>query len=505
MKQDETPDKLQGIAAILAAIHPSLWLTFIGLLLSFIVTSIILNIGAIPHFVNSTLVLLGYSVDVAIGLTILRIAYAFWEKWHAANYKMVKLRQAKAILNGTVLKNDMMVTKIREREFIPLLVRSALQSGQNVEMEGLKVSNYLSNLHTIMPNGGNQMMIGPALQLSAKCEMIEVARRHDFTVDNVVLGIGRGDRDLCTSIESYVHCANDGSTGSGKTANGKGQLVQFIKAGVDCILVNPHFTPTTKRGEDWKPIARALSEQPLIDNGLPRVLTQFPNIGSCLEWAATVEIDRRFEMMRVGDFSFKPLYLYIDEWPSIVSNCKNASDYLRTILQRGRAVEVCVFVNSQGFLQNDTDLQGSARENFDTSFFLGGSTYSGAKLLDVSEAYLKEEIKKLSEPLGKGVGFMRNISAQPDMDVVRIPLITNDFVYYVLGRADDYVHPQEVTLATSIGDVSSKDSDIVHGAINTLRDMGEKVTVDKVTELVPWSRGKVGQLMKQLKESGYEL
>jgi len=505
VKQIDPPDKLQGIAAILAAIHPSLWLTFIGLLLSFIVTSIILNIGAIPHFVNSTLVLLGYSVDVAIGLTILRIAYDIWQKWYAAHYKVIKLRQAKAILNGTILKNDMMVTKIREREFIPLLVRSALESGQNVEMEGLKVSNYLSNLHTIMPNGGNPMMIGPALQLAAKCEMIEIARRHDFTMDNIFLAKGRGDIDLVTSIESYVHCANDGSTGSGKTANGKGQLTQFIKAGVDCILVNPHFTPTTKKNEDWKPIAKALSQQPDLDNGLPRVITQFPNIRASLEWAATVEIDRRFEMMRVGDFSYRPLYLYIDEWPSIVTNCKGASDYLRTILQRGRAVEVCVFVNSQGFLQNDTDLQGSARENFDTSFFLGGSTYSGAKLLDVSEAYLKEEIKKLSEPLGKGVGFMRNITAQPDMDVVRIPFITNDFVYYVLGHADDYVHPAEVTLATSTGDITKNDTDIVHGAIVTLREMGEKPTVDKVTELVPWSRGKVGQLMKSLKESGIEI
>jgi hypothetical protein len=39
----------------------------------------------------------------------------------------------------------------------------------------------------------------------------------------------------------------------------------------------------------------------------------------------------------------------------------------------------------------------------------------------------------------------------------------------------------------------------------TLRDLGEKVTTTKVTELVPFSRSKVGEIMKSLKESGFEL
>lgn len=506
MKRDELEaDRLQGVAAILSAIHPSLWITTIGLLLIFIVTSIVFNIGAIPLFVASTLRIAGYAVDVAIGLVILRIGYAVYQHYHNIHIMSIERSQAKARLNNTILKNDLLVTKIRERSYIPSLITRAMQEGQNVEMEGLKVSNYLSNLHTIMPNGGISMIGGPALQFPAKTDMIAVAKRHDFTPENIFLGIGHGEKDLTTTIEGYVHCANDGSTGSGKTANGRGQLVQFIKAGVDCFLLNPHFSPTTKKGEDWRPIASAIIKQPPIDNGLPRILTSFANIGLCLEWAATVEIDRRFEMIRRGDFSYKPLYLYIDEWPGIVTNCKNAPDHLRTILQRGRAVEVCVVVNSQGFLKDDTFLQGSARENFDTAFFLGGSTYSGAKLLDVSEKQLRDSIEQLSFPLGKGVGFMRNAIASPDMQAVHIPLVTNDFVYYVLGHADDYVHSPEETLTDTIGEVSNGDSDLVRTAIMTIREMGEKVTTDKVTDLVPFSRGKVGKLMKTLKESGYEL
>lgn len=503
-KEPLVDDRLHGIAAIIAAIPRSLWLTMIGLLLSFIGCALILHRDAIPSFVDSVLLFLQYSVDVALGLTTVRIVFVIYRHYHTIHMMSIERSQAKARLNNTILKNDLLVTKVRERQYIPLLVRTAMESGQNVEMEGLKVSNYLSNLHTIMPSGETTMLGSPSLLLPATCEMIAIARRHDFTPDNLFLAIGKGERDFVSSIERYVHCANDGSTGTGKTANGRGQLTQFIKAGIDCYLLNPHFSPLTKKGEDWRPIAYCLSRQSIVDNGLPATITQFSTIGACLEWAANVEIDRRFQMMREGDFNYKPLYLYIDEWPAIVTNCKNAPANLRTILQRGRAVEVNVFVNSQGFLQNDTDLQGSARENFDTTFFLGGSTYSGAKLLDVSEKYLKDEIAKLSEPLGKGVAFMRNNSVMTNAECVRLPLVTNDFVYYVLGHHDDYVHQEEVTLDSTGGDhvrtTQEQECDRVRKACDQLIEQGDKTSLRAISFITGYGKDKVSRLLDTIQD-----
>ncbi len=506
MKPDNTvDDRLHGIAAIIAAIPRSLWLTVIGLFLFFIGTALFLHRDAIPSFVDSVLAIAGYILDVVLGIVILRLAFMIYLKYHNVHMMSIKRSQAKASLNNTNLKNDLLSARVKERMYIPSLITQAIASGQNVEMEGLKVSNYLSNLHTLRPNGGMNMLNGPSLLLPAKSEMIAIARRHDFTPDNIFLAIGKGERDLVTSMEGYVHCANDGSTGMGKTANGRGQLTQFIKAGIDCYLLNPHFSPTTKKGEDWKPIAYELSRQATIDAGLPRVITSFPNIGRCLEWTANVEVDRRFEMMRQGDFSYKTLYLYIDEWPAIVTNCKNASNNLRTILQRGRAVEVCVFVNSQGFLQNDTDLQGSARENFDTTFFLGGSTYSGAKLLDMKEAVLKEQIATLTEPLGKGVAFMRNNTVTLNAEMVRLPLVTNDFVYYVLGHHDDYVLPSEVTLVSTESDhvrtTQDQECDLVRKACDQLIEQGDQISSRNIAAIIGCGKDKVLRLLDTMQDN----
>jgi hypothetical protein len=331
--------------------------------------------------------------------------------------------------------------------------------------------------------------------------MIEVARRIQFDRNNIFLALSR-QGDVTTTLERYLHCANDGNTGSGKTSNWRGQFVQFIQSGIDCLLLNPNFALINKDGTDWKPLAKALEGQGPYALDLPRVVTRLENIGTVLEYMANVEVDRRFALMREGDFSYKPLYLFIDEWPEIALKCKNANEHLGTLLRRGRAVELCVSVNSQGFLKEDTDLKGSARENFETAFFLGGSTYSGAKLLDISQKSLEEMLTACNEPIGKGVALLRNNLAMPNPEIVRLPLADNEFLYYMLGRDDSYRLPPENMLEFE-STIVNDDMETVYDAYVELQEEGiVKPDYRSVALRAGMGKDKAGKIIKELRSEG---
>jgi hypothetical protein len=453
---------------------------------------------------------------IAMVLSLLLLVLAAWKIIDGKIRAIISIRRAKLVLSkeeaqveALKIKNERERARADlERYVLPRLVETAIANGHNFNYTAkgdMQISDWKSNIHAInSPNGTQVQELGmPNIILPAKTEMIEVARRIQFDRNNIFLALSR-QGDVTTTLERYLHCANDGNTGSGKTSNWRGQFVQFIQSGIDCLLLNPNFALVNKDGTDWRPLAKALEGQGPYALDLPRVVTRLENIGTVLEYMANVEVDRRFALMREGDFSYKPLYLFIDEWPEIALKCKNANEHLGTLLRRGRAVELCVSVNSQGFLKEDTDLKGSARENFETAFFLGGSTYSGAKLLDISQKSLEEMLTACNEPIGKGVALLRNNLAMPNPEIVRLPLADNEFLYYMLGRDDSYRLPPENILEIE-STVVNDDLDRVYEACMQVKESGEKVTVDKVSNILPFSRGKVGNLMKSLKEQGIEI
>jgi hypothetical protein len=175
---------------------------------------------------------------------------------------------------------------------------------------------------------------------------------------------------------------------------------------------------------------------------IPGLIRNYQNIANMLQWLATTEIDRRFTMQAVGDYSYKPIYIFVDEWPAVVRRYPEAAEYQVDVLQRGRAVEVCIDTNSQGFLSEDVALKGSARENFNTAFHMGGSVYSGSKLLDMPIKDMNALLKNEQVALGKGVALLRNNAAVPQAQLVRLPYAENNYCYYMLGHADDWVLPE---------------------------------------------------------------
>ena len=271
--------------------------------------------------------------------------------------------------------------------------------------------------------------------------MIEVMKHWDLSPEHLFLALGKGNKSLACSIEDFMHVAHDGPTGSGKTMQWKAEIVMLLCADVLTFLANPHFAPVTKKGEDWRPIAQALERQELPGQ-LPGLLYSFEHIRDFLRWLSQVEIDRRFEHQRAGRYDYAPLYGFIDEWAAQVSKYPECGEYMQDIIRRGRAVDVCVSTNSQGFLVSDIGMSGASRENFQTAYHMGGSVASASALLDMKQADVTKLLATEQIALGKGIALLRNNSVSDPAQLVRLPLADNDYVYYMLGRADNWALPE---------------------------------------------------------------
>jgi hypothetical protein len=290
--------------------------------------------------------------------------------------------------------------------------------------------------------------VARSLALPGPLTLKDALRGLELDIDHVLLALARGDRPLFCAIEEMMHIAHDGPTGSGKTVQWKAEMAMLLKIGVHVFLVNPHFIPISKKGEDWRPIGRALVAQELPGN-MPALLYTFEQARDFLRWLSQVELTRRFEAARLGQFSaYLPLYGFIDEWPAIVERYPETADYLADIIRRGRAVEVYVSANSQGFLVKDTGMSGAARENFQTAYWLGGSLVSGSNLLDIRQAEMSKVLSNLASEqitLGKGIALLRNNATCDPAQVVRLPYADNESIHYLLGKADEWTLPNSRT------------------------------------------------------------
>ena len=304
----------------------------------------------------------------------------------------------------------------------------------------MSIENYYAN------GEPEQLQIAPPLTLPDKMMLIDVMKHWNLTPENLFLGMGKGMKEIACSIEGLMHVAHDAPTGGGKTSQWLAEIVQLLKLNVQVILCNPHFAPVDKKGNDWRPVGQSIEAQGWIqladDLRIPGLIRNYENIANILKWLSLQEIDRRFNLQAQGIYSYKPLYIFIDEWPSVVRRYPEAGEYLTDVLQRGRAVEVNVDTNAQGFLQTDVNLQGSARENFNTAYHMGGTVHSGAKLLDMPVKAYNDLLRTEQVTLGRGIALLRNNESCPQAELVRLPLADNMYIYYMLGKADNWCLPE---------------------------------------------------------------
>lgn len=404
-----------------------------------------------------------------IGLIVLIICRVYWDMWGKwavitivgialllGLLKLLERIDRHLLHRGSMKRHHKALDQHRD------LATLALAQGYSVEFEHstpLETRKLILTSPLTIPNGpvtikelnmGEEKsgvpQIALPLTLPDKLLLVDVMKKWNLSTNHLFLALAKGSKEITCTLEGLMHVAHDAPTGGGKTAQWLAEIVQLLKLDVQVILCNPHFAPLGKKGEDWRPIGRVIEAQGLLEVApglqVPGLLRQHENIANMLKWLSQVEIDRRFSLQAQADYSYKPLYIFIDEWPSVVRRHPEAAEHLVDVLQRGRAVEVCVDTNAQGFLQDDVELKGSARENFNTAYHMGGSVFSGAKLLDLPVKDMNALLKNEQVTLGKGIALLRNNESCPQAELVRLPYAENMYTYYMLGRADNWVLPE---------------------------------------------------------------
>ncbi len=289
----------------------------------------------------------------------------------------------------------------------------------------------------------------PSPELPGHYDLLQVYKNHDITPDSLFLGKGAGDEYFFINANDLCHGAFSAMTGGGKTIVERGIISQLLCIGHKVILADLKFALVTESGLDYRPLAKKMlsQEQLMIDGSraLPCLLRREDEIARLLHWLAYDEMERRIDMRVNGNFSYETLDVFLEELIALISSHPEAVADITRIIALGRELRLNLFTAAQNFLVKDTRLSGGARENFQTAYFLGGDDYSGALLLDMQKKALTDFLRERNIVLGKGIGMLRNNVRVPQATLVRLGFASNESVYYLHGRADNFTLLPEQT------------------------------------------------------------
>jgi hypothetical protein len=309
-----------------------------------------------------------------------------------------------------------------------------------------------------LPQHAGSKTSGPALLREAKIVVPEPYDLLDVIdqvpEDEVFLGIDHYGRLLSCSPfgDDLCHGALNAITGKGKTILIRGLETQLLAMGAEVLHADIKFTLSDEKGNDYRPIARALLEQGEMPGlGLPHLLMREDHIYQMIQWLAGPELARRRALYHRGDHSFGAFYLVLEELAYLLGTYKELGQLIGKILVVGRSLGVKVFAVAQNFQVQNLKINSGMRENFESAWYLGGDMNSGAAVLDLSEAELRMILAQHQIRLGDGVSLFRNNKKTGEATVLRAGMASNNFVHRFLGRADglllpDYLLPSEEEL-----------------------------------------------------------
>jgi hypothetical protein len=216
-----------------------------------------------------------------------------------------------------------------------------------------------------------------------------------------------------------------GETGAGKSNIARLILPQVLALGAKVCIGDPKWTPldtgTSGEPEDWRPIARRLHLPPARKaDDIRHLITFFRE-----------ELDRRLDARERGEAPPYPLFLYLDEFTTITTDVEGAAEDVARIARLGRGVWIYLLMAAHNLLVKNG--AGDTRDQIRTGYYMGGSTTTGAVLLDVSQREVKEFDRELGD---KGMAVLRSAATRPPQ-LVRVPHATNEYVYGLLGDGSD--------------------------------------------------------------------
>jgi hypothetical protein len=296
-----------------------------------------------------------------------------------------------------------------------------------------------------------RLAVGSMRQIEAPDEydLIEVIRGFPLAEDRLFLGIDQYACSLsCDSRLQLCHGAFNAVTGRGKTILIRGIETQLLKMGHEVVHADIKFSLRDEKGNDYRPIAKALLDQGdlhmAMGRRLPHLVMREDHICSLIEWLAGPELTRRLAMYNRGDHSYDVFYLFLEEMAYLIGKYKDLGPLIAKILVVGRSLGMKVFAVAQNFQVQNLKINSGMRENFESAWFLGGDTNSGGALLDMPEKELRAFLAENNIQLGRGVTLFRNNTVAHEPRLMRAGMASNDFVYWFLGRADGFTLPGEI-------------------------------------------------------------
>ena len=239
--------------------------------------------------------------------------------------------------------------------------------------------------------------------------------------------LGLAPHPVCVGIGATLHGALAGATDRGKTSIARLLMLQYILLDAQVYLADPHYTPIDpKSGDDWRPLAARLAEPPA---------RTYNDIEKLLKWIATDEMPRRYAARFDGQPFGPPMVLFVDELPAVIDNRPKVAEYMAALLREARKVDIYFVGAAQDMLVKTLGVSGGVRECFRTAFYVGGDATTARTILDLPAKTTLDEAN-----LGKGLAMLRS-AATPDATLVRIPFVSNETLYRLLGK------PQEQTIS----------------------------------------------------------
>ncbi len=259
----------------------------------------------------------------------------------------------------------------------------------------------------------------PALPMGT-VDLSELVQTWRPSVDSITLAVGPGGQPYRVHARDLCHVALAGATGGGKSNIMRLLLAQLTAAGAKVVLADPHFTPyDPESGDDWRPIAQRLHMAPAV---------KAADIRHMLAWMATDELPQRLERRYKGQHVGAPLFLAIDELPSIVKDVPEAPEHLGRLLREARKVNIFIIGAAQDFLVKTIGGAGAVRDCYRTAFYVGGDAQTARVLLDVRGSVDDGQ-------LGQGLAMLRS-KVTPTAQVVRVPYASNEAISRLLGGND---------------------------------------------------------------------
>lgn len=304
-----------------------------------------------------------------------------------------------------------------EHAFDVSRLRAIHQAGQTPQ--SLTYSPHLSNRseQSLLPE---PMLDAPTLALPAITDLATL--NHVPTPQSVLLGLAENGERITVPVSALWHIATAGPTGNGKSNIHRLLLGQLLAMNAKVAIGDPKWTPYDReQDEDWRPIERRLHIKPAATAD---------EIGGLLDWSND-ELTRRLERRRNGEKIGGPLFICLDELPWIADNVKGGADQIGELARLGRGVGLFVMAAAQDFLVKTVSLSG-ARDQFRSTYYLGGDLKTGSVLLDIPQ----RDLSSYEQQLGVGLAMLRSAATKPPR-VVRVPLVSNQALYQLLGETPD--------------------------------------------------------------------